>query len=285
MILVTGASGTVGSEVVRELQKGGATFRAAFHSPEKAEAARANGIDAVVIDFDDAGSLASAMQGIDSLFLVANGPDQARREIDAVHAAKAAGVRRIVKLSVTHAETQSYSFAKIHRAVEAAIEASGLTFTYLRPNGFMQNLGNYMIGTIRSQGAFYSSVGDTPIAHVDVRDIAEVAAAVLTQPGHDDQAYTLHGASAVTYAEIAAKLSATSGREIRYVAVTDADVKAAIVGSGGSADYADAFVDLLRFYRTGAASSIEPGVRQVLGRDPRSFDDYARDYASLFRGE
>jgi len=282
MILVTGAGGTVGSEVVRQLREAGASFRAAYHSHPKAEAARAEGIDAVTIDFDERDSLRNALEGVSALFLLSNGADQARREIAAVEAAKAAGVQRIVKLSVIDAPGESYSFAMMHRAVEQAIEASGLAWTHLRPNGFMQNLGNYLIGTIREHGAFYSSTGDAKIAHVDVRDIAAVAAKVLTEEGHAGKSYTLTGPQALTYDEIASKLSAAAGREIRYVHVSDAEVKAAITASGGPEAYADAFLDLLRFYRTGAAGSISDDIRNVTGREARSFDDYARDYAKVF---
>ncbi|HEY0156526.1 MAG TPA: SDR family oxidoreductase [Thermoanaerobaculia bacterium] len=283
MILITGAGGTVGSEVVRQLQATRTPFRAAYHNEKKAEAARANGIDATVIDYTRPETLQAAFDGVEKLFLLSGGaPDQTEREINAVDAAKAAGVRHIVKLSVIGAEGESYSFAKVHRPAEKAIESSGLTWTHLRPNGFMQNLQNYMIGTIASQGAFYTSVGDTRIAHVDVRDIAAVAVKVLTEPGHENRAYTLTGPAGVTYDEIAAHLSAASGRTISHVAVTDADVKAALVGSGAPEAYADAYLDLQRFYRSGAAANATEDVRRVTGRDPIPFEQYARDHASVF---
>jgi len=283
MILVTGAGGTVGSEVVKQLQAAGASFRAAYHSQKKAEAARAEGIDAVVIDYTQPETLRAAFEGVEKLFLLSGGaPDQTGREINAVDAAKAAGVRHIVKLSVIGAETESYSFARVHRPVEKAIEASGAAWTHLRPNGFMQNLQNYMIGTIRSQGAFYSSIGETRIAHVDVRDIAAVAVKVLTEPGHEGRAYTLTGPAGLTYAEMAAQLSSAAGRQINYVDVTDADVKGALTGSGAPESYANAFVDLLRFYRTGTAANATDSVRRVTGREATSFEQYARDNAGAF---
>jgi uncharacterized protein YbjT (DUF2867 family) len=283
MILVTGAGGTVGSEVVRQLKASGAPFRAAYHDTKKAEAARAEGIDAVVIDYTRPETLREAFDGIEKLFLLSGGaPDQTEREINAVEAAKAAGVRHIVKLSVIGAETESYSFANVHRPVEKAIEASGLAWTHLRPNGFMQNLQNYMIGTIQSQGAFYSSIGDTRIAHVDVRDIAAVAVKVLTEAGHEGRAYTLTGPAGLTYSEMATQLSAASGRNVSYVDVSDADVKGALTGSGAPESYADAFVDLLRFYRSGAAANATDDVRRVTGRDATPFEQYARDNAGVF---
>lgn len=280
MILVTGAGGTVGSEVVKALQQSGATFRAAFHSQSKADAARANGVDATVIDYERPETLDAAFRGIEKLFLLSG--SNAEQELAAIEAAKRAGVKHIVKLSVIGAPEESYSFGKLHRRAEKAIEESGIAWTFLRPNGFMDNMHNYMSGSIRGQGAFYSSTGDAKIAHVDVRDIAAVAAKALTEPGHEGKSYTLTGPEGLTYAEIAAKLSAASGRTINYVNVRDEDIKAGMTGGGTPEAYADAYVDLMRFYRTGVASQVSPDVKNVTGRDPIPFDQYAKDHAAAF---
>jgi len=283
MILVTGAGGTVGSEVARQLQDAGAQFRAAYHSESKAQAARANGIDAVVVDFNKPESLAPALAGIDKLFLLSGGaPNQVEQESNAVEAAKKAGVKHIVKLSVWGAAEEEFSFAKMHRAAEKAIEASGIAWTFLRPNGFMQNMENYSLPTIQSQGAFYSSVGDSKVAHVDVRDIAAVAVKALTEAGHEGKAYSLTGPSAITNNEIAQKLSSASGREIHYVDVSDADLKQGLLGSGMPEGYANAYLDLMRYYRTGHAGTISDDVRRVTGRDAIPFDQYARDRGNAF---
>lgn len=283
MILITGAGGTVGSEVVRQLKAAGVPFRAAYHNQKKAEAARGEGIDAVVIDYTQPETLTKALQGVQKLFLLSGGaPDQTQRELNAVEAAKAAGVQHIVKLSVWGAEGDAFSFAHVHRPVEQGIEASGLAWTHLRPNGFMDNTHNYMIGTIKSQGAFYSSIGDAKISHIDVRDIAAVAVSVLTGDGHEGQAYSLSGPEGLTYADVAAKLSDASGRTIEYVNLGDDDVRAALVGSGAPESYADAYVDLLRYYRTGVAARVTDDVRRITGRDPIPFEQYARDHAQLF---
>ena len=282
-ILVTGAGGTVGSEVVRQLQQTGAQFRAAYHSESKAQAARGSGIDAVVVDFNKPESLPAALDGIDKLFLLSGGaPNQVEQEINAVEAAKKAGVKHIVKLSVIGAAEEEFSFAKMHRAAEKVVEASGIPWTFLRPNGFMQNMENYSLPTIQSQGAFYSSVGDARVAHVDVRDIAAVAVKVLTEPGHEGKSYTLTGPAAVTNREIAEKLSATSGREIHYVDLADADLKQGLLGAGMPEAYANAYLDLMRYYRTGSAGNISDDIRRVTGRDPIAFDQYARDRGSAF---
>jgi uncharacterized protein YbjT (DUF2867 family) len=250
MILVTGAGGTVGSEVVRQLK--GVPFRAAFHSQAKADAARANGIGAVLIDYERPETLDAAFAGVEKLFLLSSSNTQ--QELAAVDAAKRAGVKHIIKLSVIGAGSEDYSFAHVHRPVEEAIEASGIAWTHLRPNGFMDNMHNFMRGT------------------------AAVAVKALTEAGHESKAYTITGPEALTYGEIATKIGAASGREVSYVPVADADMKSALVGQGAPEAYADAFVDLQRFYRGGVASRVSNDVKNVTGREPITFDEYANEH-------
>lgn len=282
MILVLGAGGTVGSEVVRQLKDAGASFRAGYSSEAKAAEARKSGIDAVVAGFEDASSLRAAMNGIDKVFLVAGGaPNQTELEINVVNAAKAAGVKRFVKLSVWGAEGEAFSFAHVHRPVERAIEASGMAWTHVRPNGFFQNTINYM-PTIKSEGKLYQPAGDTKISHIDVRDIAAVIVKVLTESGHEGKAYTLSGPEALTYGDIAAKLSAATGKDVTYVDVPAEGFRQAMIGAGMPPAYADAYLDLLRYYREGHASKVTDDVRRVTGRAPRSFDQFASENAAAF---
>src|SRR5437867_12608084 len=175
MILVTGAGGTVGSELVKTLSASGAKFRAAYNSPQKVDKARREGLDAVQIDYTKPATLQPALAGADRLFLLATGyAGQAECEINAVREAKMSGVRHIVKLSVWGAGTEAFSFARAHRPVEKEIEASGLAWTFLRPNSFMQNLATFYASTIKTQGAFYIPSRGSRVSHVDVRDIAAV---------------------------------------------------------------------------------------------------------------
>jgi len=283
MIVVTGAGGTVGGELVRQLRAAKAPVRAAYHSAAKVGAAKADGLDAVAVDFSKPETLGPAFRGADALFLLfAGGMGQTEGEIAAVEAAKASGVRRIVKLSVIGADREDYSFAKIHRPVERAIEASGLDWTHLRPNGFMQNVVNYFAATIRDHGAFYQPAGDAKISHVDVRDIARVAATALTGSGHEGKVYTITGPEALTYHQIAAKLSAATGKAIRYVPLSDDDAKAGMVAAGIPAFYADYLVDLNRVYREGGGAAVTDTVREVTGAAATSFDEFARDHAAAF---
>lgn len=281
MICVTGSGGTVGSEVVRQLRVANAAFRAAYFSKNKVDAAREKGIDAVLIDYNDAETLRSAFAGCDKLFLLGpNAPNQAELEINAVDAAQAAGVKHIVKLSVMRADEEEYDFGRIHREVEKAIEASGLEWTFLRPNSFMQNAVTYMSQTIKAQSAFYSAAEGARIGHVDVRDIAAVAVKALTEPGHEGKVYTLSGPEAFTYDDLAAKLSHVLGRKISHMNIPPADLKGAMLAEGIPEVFIDRLLDLERYYREGKAAIETSDIKQVTGRDPRTFADYARETAA-----
>lgn len=281
MICVTGAGGTVGSEVLKQFESTGAGFRAAYFSKGKADRARAIGIDAVVIDYGRPDTLREAFEGCDRLFLLGpNTLDQTELELNAVEAAKDVNVRHIVKQSVMGAEEDSYSLAKVHRPVESAIESSGLAWTFLRPNSFMQNVVTFMGETIRAEGAFYSASGDAKVSHVDVRDIAAVATQALTGGGHEGKAYTLTGPEALTYDEIADELSDVLGRTITHVSLPPSDLKQGMLAEGMPEQLAERMLDLERYFREDRASSISEDTELVTGNEPRSFRNFLRETVS-----
>jgi uncharacterized protein YbjT (DUF2867 family) len=274
MILITGASGTVGGEVLKAL--GRTKVRAGYRTrPQNIPP----GVESVALDYDRPETIRPALQGVDTVFLVSNTVDPERRVVDE---AKRAGVKRIVKLSVIGAAQEGFTFARWHRAVEKHVEASGLAWTFLRPNGFMQNVVNYMGETIRKQSAIYSSAGDGAVSPIDARDIGAVGARVLTGPGHDGKAYELTGPAALTYGQVAQILSRALGREIRYVPLSPEQYRQAAVAAGTPEAYADALVDLNRYYAEGKASVVTPAVRQITGREPIAFEQFARDHADKF---
>ena len=281
MICITGAGGTVGSEVLKQLESTDARFRVAYFSKGKAERARATGVDAAVIDYNRPDTLEEAFGGCDRLFLLGpNVLEQTALELNAVEAAKASGVRHIVKQSVMGAEEESYSLAKVHRPVERAIESSGLTWTFLRPNSFMQNVVTFMSETIRAEGAFYSASGSAKVSHVDVRDIAAVAVHALTGADHEGKAYTLTGPEALTYEAIAGELSAALGRTITHVNLPPSDLKQAMLAGGMPEELADRMLDLERYFREDRASSISDDIKLVTGSNPRRFQDFLRETAA-----
>ena len=277
MILVTGASGTVGSEVVKALAGRGARLRAGYRTRAQKVP---KGVESVALDYDWPDTVRPALKDVETLFLLSSTVDVERKVVDE---AKKAGVKRIVKLSVLRAEDEAFAFARWHRAVEKYIEASGLLWTFLRPNGFMQNVVTYMGETIRKESAIYASAGNGAASHVDARDIGAVGAKVLTESGHEGKAYELTGPVALTYGQIAASLTEVLGRPIRYVPISHEQYKQAALAAGTPEGYADALVELNRYYEEGHAARVSPAVRQLTGRDPIAFAQFARDYADKLR--
>jgi uncharacterized protein YbjT (DUF2867 family) len=278
-ILVTGASGTVGSEVVKQLVAAGANVRAAYRT-RRPTIAR---VETAQIDLATGEGLEAALAGVETVFLLAGEmEDQAAAEIRVVEVAKRAGVKRLVKQSVLAAETEAYSFAKIHGQIERAIEASGIPYTFLRPGSFMQNFVTYYGDTIRRENAFYLPCGEAREAFVDARDIAAVAARALTTEGHEGKAYDLLGPEPLSYAEAAAKLSAVLGRTIQYIDLPDAEFKKAMLDTGAPESSVDRLLSLCRYIREGHLPKRSSAIKDVTDRDPISFDQFAHDYADAW---
>ena len=181
-ILITGATGTVGSEVVRQLSTKGETVKAAARSPNDTTFSHLNGAQTVQLDLNSTDTIASAFHDVDKLFLLTPfQPNMVDLTSNLVNVAKNAKVKHIVKLSVMGADAEpGITPSRLHRQAEKIIEESEIRFTFLRPNFFMQNFVNFFSHTIKSQNAFYVPAGDGQISMVDVRDIASVASQVLT---------------------------------------------------------------------------------------------------------
>lgn len=283
MIFVTGSGGTVGRYLVSQLQASGARFRVGHHLAQKVEQARQDGFDACPIDFAEPNRLRRAFEGTTTLFLLAaNGPGQIEKELNAIAAARDSGVKRLVKLSAWRAAQEDFSFARIHRTIERAVETSGLAWCFLRPCGFMQNFSNVMAPSIKATSAFHQAAGNARVSHIDVRDVAEVAVRVLTTSGHDGMAYELSGSIALTYHEAADILSKVLGRKITYVSLTDDEARARMRAAGLPDPYIAEVIDLFQAYRRGCGEQVTPDVRALLGRDPTTFEQFARDHASSF---
>src|SRR6185436_19052635 len=181
-------------------------------SSEKAEQAAAGGLDAVVMDFAQPATIAAALRGVEKLFLLSP-PNRPELEKPVVEEARKAGVRHLVKLSAWGAESEAHSFGRGHRAIEKQIEAAKIPFTFLRPNGFMQNFLQ-AAGTIKSQRAIHFPAGDSRYSMIDVRDVAAVALRALTGPAHQGKAYRLSGPESLSHEDVAEKLSRVLGRKI-----------------------------------------------------------------------
>lgn len=282
MILVTGASGMVGSQLVKQLNATGTKFRVMLR--EQSDKAPA-GAEVAIADFSDAATLRAAMRGVERVFLLcAPVPNLAELEGNAIDAAKASGVKHIVKLSVIGAADAAHMFAKPHHEVEEKLKKSGIGWALLRCNGFMQNFLQFA-GTIKSQNAFYSAGEESKASWVDVRDIAAVAAKALTSSGHDGKTYEITGPEALSYDEVAKKFSSALGRPIKYVAITPEQQGAALRQAGLPQYTVDAILDLMRYYDAGHAEQVSPDVEHVTGRKATSFDQFARDFGAAFKPE
>ncbi len=283
MILITGASGNVGREVVKQALAVGLKIRATFQSPAVAAKAPA-GLEGVIMDYAKPDTIRPALHGVEKIFLV--GPplrDLPAFEANFIKEVRAAGQQHVVKLSALGGRESM--FPSQHRDSEENIEASGLPYTFLRPNGFMQNLVNYDAGAIRSQNAFYGCQGNGAVSVVDIRDIAAVAVIVLAATGHEGKSYALTGGEALTNEQVAEKISRVAGRKISYVDLPAAELKKGILSTGTPGWSADALLDLQRLYREGKASLVTDDVERLTGHKPITFDQFARDYAFAFQDE
>jgi uncharacterized protein YbjT (DUF2867 family) len=282
-ILVTGATGNTGRPLVEALVRLGAPVRAMVRD-QASQARLPAGVQVAVADFGDPASLAAALDGAGQAYLVTPSSEQAEAQQKrfADLAAKA-GVRHLVVLSqLAAAEDSPVRFLRYHAAVERHVRDLGIGYTFLRPNLFFQGL-LALAKPIAAESRFFAPIGDAPVSAVDVRDIADVAAAALTQAGHEGATYTLTGPAAVTHAEMAAALGAALGREITFTDVPPEAFAQSLHGvlppwqvEGLLEDYAH--------YRRGEAAAVSPAVTEVTGRAARDVAQFARDYAAAFSG-
>ena len=282
MILITGATGTNGRELLRELAKRGAPARAMLRSTDPAEDLP-DGVEAIEGDFDDAASLERALSGVERAFLLTPSTERAEeRQKRFVEIAARAGVRHVVKLSQFAASADSpVRFLRYHAAVEEALRDSGMGWTFLRPNLFMQGLLQFA-GMIRDKAFFAAPIGDAKVSVVDVRDNAAVAAVALTEDGHEGRTYTLTGPEALTHADMAARLSRATQCEIGFVDATDKQLSDAMRAAGMPGWQIEGLVEDYAHYARGEAAEICDGVADATGRAPRNFDGFAHDYAASF---
>ena len=284
MILVTGASGSVGGKVLGELLGRGAELRAMYRSREDAGKAPA-GVATVIADFADPEGLRAALGGVQSVYLVCSPVQElVQLEGNMIEACERAGIGHLVLNSALGAGNYPKSFPAWHRKVEDKLKGTKLKYTILRPNTFMQNLLMYFAPTIRTQNAFYSSVGDSRTSFIDVADIAAVIADILLSPAeHMGKTYELNGPEALTYEQVAEKISRAVGRTIRYVDIPEDAQRQSLLGLGMPSWQVEALLDLQRYYREGVGGGEVDGVLQaLLRRAPRTMDAFLAENKDAF---
>lgn len=283
MILVTGSTGKVGQPLVAALKKKGVAFKALARSEAPLKALTALGVETVKGDLGDPTSMKVALQGSDKLFLLSSASHFDRLEIGAIRAAQDVGVKHVVKLSAGGASADSTNpLLRAHARVERALEDSGLAFTILRPSFFMQNWVAFFSHGIKAGQPVYVNAGEGCLAWIDTRDIADVAAAALTEPGHEGLVYDLTGPEALGFGEVAQRLGQLLGREVAYVPVPDAAAFQAMKGMGMDAWYAYGMVALHQGVRRGLAEATTGTVELITAKAPRTLDAYLKENLGAF---
>lgn len=284
-ILVTGATGRVGRELVRLLSAADVAVRVFVRSPEAAASLQAPGVEAALGDFDQPETLDAALEGIDRLFLLSPAdPRLVDQQGQAIEAAQRAGVRHVVKVSTLGADAASpVSLARWHAHVEQHVERSGMAHTHLRPHYYMQNTLEFA-PTIAMENRFYAPMRDGHIGLVDCRDVAAVAARVLTEPGHEKRIYEITGAAALSFEDVAAEIGSAIGRSVTYVDVRPSEAEKAMLSAGVPGWLAEALVDLYGIFSGDHASATTRVVEDLSGKPPRSYAAFAREHSNVFSG-
>jgi uncharacterized protein YbjT (DUF2867 family) len=287
MILVTGATGLNGRELLRLLSARGVGVRALVRNPARAESIAAlPHVEIVQGDMARPETLVAALRGVDRAMLISSSdPMMLEVQSNFIEAAKKAGVQHVVKLSGIMPELDSaFRFARMHGKIEQRLEASGMAFTHLRAGEFMPAYFR-QVPNITAKGAMFLPMENARIASIDVGDIAEIAASVLTGSGHEGRIYPLTGPQALTMTEVAAKLSAATGKTVRYVNVPPEAARQAQLAAGMPPYLADALFELFAERRNGKEAKVWPDAAALLGRPPTSFDEFVGRNAAVFRGE
>jgi uncharacterized protein YbjT (DUF2867 family) len=269
-ILVLGAHGTVGSALVQALQaQGQSVVKATSRAPQAA--------DQVHLNLLTGEGLATAFDGVDRAFLLSPPGHVNQDELlgPVIQAARQHGLKKVVLMSAMGADADE---AAPLRKAERLLEASGLAWNVIRPNWFMQNFNSYWLHGILTQGAILLPTGTARGSFIDTRDIADVAAALLTGHANDNRAFDLTGPQALDHTQVAAILSQETGRAIGYQDITPEAMRAGLLGAGLPAPYVEFMLLILGFFKAGYAERTTDAVQQIAGHAPRSLQQYARDH-------
>ena len=284
IITVIGSTGTIGSELVRLLSAAGASMRAVFRDATKLQPLP--GVAWLQADLRDDALLEPAIAGTARLFLLTdNQRGFGELQIRIVQSAASLGVSHVVKLSALGASHHSKSWIGLeHRRVEDALEQTSMSWTILRPHAFMQNWLGDVAESVRARRVIESPVGDGRVPFIDTRDIAAVAAEVLLHPeGHAGRRYVLTGGEAVGFHDLAASIAKAAGRTVTYHSLTMEEARARLQARGVPPDQIDAQLAIAAYQKAGGpTSAVSEDVRKILGRAPRTIDDFVADHVRSF---
>ena len=281
-LLVTGATGTVGSRVVSALADRGTSVLAGVRDPASAADRFAEEVELAAFDFERPETWGEALAGVDRLFLMRPPAvsDVKRHITPFVDAAVRTGVEHVVYLSVVGAEKNPLL---PHRKVERHLESADVAHTFLRASFFMQNLNEVHREEIVERDEIFVPAGDGATSFVDARDVGEVAAVALTEPGHRNRAYDVTGPAALTYRQVAGVFSAVLDRSVEYADPSIPEFAWHMHRRGFDWPYVAVMVGIYTTARLGLADRVTDDASRVLGRDPRTLREYVADYADEFR--
>jgi uncharacterized protein YbjT (DUF2867 family) len=253
----------------------------------KEDAAKApSGCEPVLGDYADKQSLRNALEGVTSVYVVCSPiPQLVELESNMVEACKESGVKHVVLNSALGAGDYGKSFPSWHRKVEDRLKSSVLSWTILRPNGFLQNIVAYNAPSIRAQGAFYAAMGDSKTSYLDVGDIAVVAVKVLQGGAHTGKIYELNGPEAISNQELARRISKIAGRTVTYVDIPDSALHGSLIGLGMPEWQATALVELQQYYKMGGGDKTDVLLKSLIEREPVTLDQYLAANVSEFKAE
>jgi uncharacterized protein YbjT (DUF2867 family) len=285
-VLITGATGNVGSAVLDNLGTTDLGLRALVHDESKVRTMRNKGIEAIVGDFLEPESLAPALEGVSALLLITpHHPEQVAQATNVIRAARDSGNDpRIVRLSVAKASHEAPTKnCRQHAQIEEELISSRLPYTILRPTTFMQNT-LATARTVSSERRIYQPFKDGKLGMIDVRDIGEVAAKALTEEGHEGKTYTLTGPKAISFHDIAEILSEVLRRKVDYVPISLEKAKKAMAGMGLSEWKAEVLIEYARAHSQGYSDFTTEDVEQLMGHTATSYREFATDFARAFGG-
>ncbi|HKH57579.1 MAG TPA: SDR family oxidoreductase [Rubrobacter sp.] len=284
--LVTGATGKVGSSLLKHLDTANTDLRALVHDESKAQSLRDRDVETVVGDFLEPVSLGTALEGVSTVFLATPiHPEQITQATNVIEAASASGNDpRIVRLSVHQASHQAPTkISRQHAEIEDTLAASGLTYTLLRPQSYMQNT-LMAAPTVASEGKIYQPMKEGRLGMIDARDVGEAAAKVLTEDGHEGKTYTLTGPTTVSFYDVAGVLGEVLGKEVAYVPVPLKRAKEAMLQRGIPEWMADALNEYAKAHSEGYSDWTAEDFERLTGHPATHYEQFASDFEQIFRG-
>ena len=285
-ILITGATGKVGSALLDNLGNADIKLRAFVRAETEAQSLGELDLEVALGDFLKPETLGPALEGVSTVFLLTPiHPQQISQATNVIEAARESGNEpRVVRLSVHQASHEAPTrISRQHAEIEDRLVSSGLPYTLLRPQSFMQNT-LMSAPTVACQGKIFQPMKGGRLGMIDARDIGEVAAKVLTEEGHEGKTYTLTGPAAISFYDVAETLSQVLAKEVSYVPIPPEKAKEAMLDRGIPEWVADALNEYARAHSEGYSDWTTEDVEKLLGRPATSYKEFASGFELLFRG-